>query len=71
MILRPIRKPRVTYCQSFLFFPSERSISDNGRLTTTIVDETDGVHGRVRAAASLWFDLAAQARMLSLSSSLG
>ena len=37
----------------------------------TIVDESDGVHGRVRAAASLCFVLAAQARKLSLSGSLG
>ena len=37
----------------------------------TIVDESDGVHGRVRAAASLCFVLAAQARKLSLSASLG
>ena len=36
-----------------------------------IVDESDGVHGRVRAAASLCFVLAAQARKLSLSPSLG
>ena len=36
-----------------------------------IADESDGVHGRVRAAASLCFVLAAQARKLSLSASLG
>ena len=40
-------------------------------LTTTIVDESVGVHGRVRAAASLCLVLAAQARKLSLSASLG
>ena len=36
-----------------------------------IVDESDGVHGRVRAAASLCIVLATQARKLSLSASLG
>ena len=39
-----------------------------------MVDECDGVHGRVRAgraAASLCFVLAAEARKLSLSASLG
>ena len=41
------------------------------RLTTTIADESDGVHGRVRAAASLCFVLAAQSRKLSISASLG
>ena len=41
------------------------------RLTPRIVDESDGVHGRVRAAASLCFVLAAQVRTLSLSASLG
>ena len=41
------------------------------RLTTTIVDESDGVHGRVRATSSLCFVLGAQARKLSLSASLG
>ena len=35
------------------------------------MDESDGVHGRVCAAASLCFVLAAQARKLSLSASLG
>ena len=35
------------------------------------VDESDGVHGRVCAAASLCFVLAAQARKLSLLASLG
>ena len=35
------------------------------------VDESDGMHGRVRAAASLCFVLAVQARALSLSDSLG
>ena len=35
------------------------------------VDESDGMHGRVRAAASLCFVLAAQVRTLSLSASLG
>ena len=70
--LRPIGKPRINYCQGSLFFRSEyRSISRNSRLTTTIVDESNGVHGRVRAAASLCFVLAAQARKLSLSASLG
>ena len=35
------------------FFPSEqRSISHNPLLTTTIVDEDDGVHSLVRTAAS-------------------
>ena len=47
----------------------ERSISRNTRLTTTIVVESDGVHGRVRA--SLCFVLAAQARKPALSASLG
>ena len=46
-------------------------MSRNTRLTTTIVDESDGVHGRVRAAASLCFVLAVQATKLSLSASLG
>ena len=32
-----------------------------------IADESDGVHGRVRAAASLCFVLVAQARKLTLS----
>ena len=41
------------------------------RLKTTIVDESDGVHDRVRAAASLCFVLAARARKLPLSASLG
>ena len=36
-----------------------------------IVDESDGVHGCVRAAASLCFVLAAQARKLSLSACFG
>ena len=36
-----------------------------------IVDESDSVHGRVPAAASLCFVLAAQGRKLSLSASLG
>ena len=36
-----------------------------------IVDESDGVHGRVRAASSLCFVLVAQARKLSLSAALG
>ena len=36
-----------------------------------IVHESDGVHGRVRAAADLCFVLAAQARKLSFSASLG
>ena len=35
------------------------------------VDESDGLHARVRAAASLCFVLAAQARKLSFSASLG
>ena len=44
----------------------------NPCLTTTIdVDESDGVHGRVRAAAGLCFVLAAQASKLSLSLLLG
>ena len=70
--MRPIGKPRINYCQGSLFFRSEyRSISRNSRLTTTIVDESNGVHGRVRAAASLCFVLAAQARKLSFSASFG
>ena len=36
-----------------------------------IVDESDSVHGRVPAAASLCFVLAAQVRKQSLSASLG
>ena len=69
--LRPIGKPRITYCQCFFCFSDrdKRSISRNTRLTTTIVDESDGVHGRVRAAASLCFVLEAQATKLSLSAS--
>ena len=35
------------------------------------VDESDGMHGRVRAAASLCFFLAAQTRKLSFLASLG
>ena len=46
-------------------------MSRNTRLTTTIVDESDGVHGRVRIVASLCFVLTAQARRLSLSASPG
>ena len=71
--LRPIGKRRITYVLSnVFFFPSEScSISRNPRLTTTLVSESDGVHGRVCAAASLCFVLAAQARKLSLSASLG
>ena len=57
-----------TYCQ---LFRSERcGISRNPRLTTTFVDESDGVHGRVRAAAGLCFVLAAQATKLLLPASL-
>jgi len=46
-------------------------MSRNTRLTTTIIDESDGGHGRVRAAASLCFVLAAQAKKLSVSAHLG
>ena len=69
--LCPIGKPRITYCQRFFFRSEQRSISRNTRQTTTIVDDSDGVHGRVRVAARLCFVLAAQARKLSLSASLG
>ena len=70
--LRPIGKPRITYVLSMFSFP----IGITQHITqppadNTIVDESDGVHGRVRAAASLCFVLAAQARKLSLSASLG
>ena len=68
----PIGKPRVTYCQCFFSDRNDAaSHASNTRLTTTIVDESHGVHGRVRAAASPCFVLAAQARKLLLSASLG
>ena len=56
------------------FFRSEKcSSSPNTPLKTTIVqvDESDGVHGRERATASLCLILTAQASKLSLSASLG
>ena len=56
-----------TYCQCF----PDRRISRKTRLTTTIVYESDSVHGRVPAAASLYFVLTAQVRKPSLSASLG
>ena len=44
----------------------KRRSSRNTRQTTTIVDESDGVHGLVPAAASLCLVLGVQARKLSL-----
>ena len=59
-----------TCCQCF--FPTGiTQHSTQLKLTTTIVDESDGVHGLVRADASLCFVSAAQARKLSVSASLG
>ena len=69
--LRAIGKLRITYCRCFFFRSEQRSILRNTRLTTTIVDESDSMHGCLPAAASLCFVLAAQVTKLSLSASLG
>ena len=59
---------------TFFFRSEQRSISRNTWLATEecrSADDSDGVHGRVRAAASLCFFLAAQTRKLSFLASLG
>ena len=67
--LRPIGKQHITYVWSILLSDGNMQHYRNPRLTTTFVNESDGVHGCLCAAASLCFVLA-QARKLSLSASL-
>ena len=59
------------FCQKFFPIGITQHLSHEtpGWQPRLIVNESDGVHGRVRAAASLCFVLAAQARKLSLSAS--
>ena len=69
--LRRIGKPRITYCQCYPDRNNAASHATPGWQPPSSIDECDGVHGRVRAAASLCFVLEAQARTPSLSASLG